>query len=70
MRNVLLNLPTFGLAVATRAALGAGVGLMLADRIQPQRRRAIGAGLIALGAVTTIPVVRAVVRGRHEAERL
>ena len=70
MQNVLLTLPTFGLAVITRAALGAGVGLMLADRIEPRRRRTIGAGLIAFGVATTIPVVRAVVRGKHEAERL
>ena len=35
MRKVLLNLPTFGMAVVTRAALGAGLGLLLAERIGP-----------------------------------
>ena len=63
MRKVLLNLPTFGMAVATRAALGAGLGLLLAERIGPQRRRSIGAGLVAVGVLTTIPVARAVLRG-------
>ena len=62
MRKVLLTLPTFGMAVATRAALGAGIGLLLAERLEPQRRRNIGAGLVALGVLTTIPVARAVLR--------
>jgi hypothetical protein len=63
MRKVVLNLPTFGMAVATRAALGAGVGLLLADRIGPRRRRGIGVRLVAVGVLTTIPVARAVLRG-------
>jgi hypothetical protein len=63
MRKVVLNLPTFGMAVATRAAFGAGVGLLLADRIGPRRRRGIGVGLVAVGVLTTIPVARAVLRG-------
>jgi len=41
---------------------------MLADRISPHRRRRIGAALIALGAATTIPVVRAVLRGATESD--
>jgi hypothetical protein len=70
MKNVVLNLPTFGLAVATRAALGAGLGLLLAERIPRRQRRAIGAALVTAGAATTIPVVRAILRGRNEADRL
>ena len=65
MRKVLLTLPTFGMAVATRAALGAGIGLLLAERLSPQRRRSIGAGLVAVGVLTTIPVARAVLRSIH-----
>ena len=63
MKQLVLNFQTFGLAVATRAALGAGVGMLLADRIPRDRRRAIGLALIGIGAATTIPVVRAVRRG-------
>lgn len=62
-----LNRQTFGLAVATRAALGAGVGLLVADRMSAGRRRAVGLALVAIGAATTIPVVRAILRGADEA---
>ena len=62
MKNVLLNLPTLGFIVSTRAALGIGIGLLLSERLPVQRRRAIGATLIAVGAVTTVPALRSVIR--------
>ena len=68
MRKVLLTLPTFGMAVATRAALGAGLGLLLAERLGPQRRRNIGAALVAVGILTTIPVARAVLRSMQRSD--
>ena len=55
MKHVVLNLPTFGFVVATRAALGVGIGLLVSERLPVERRRAIGASLVALGAATTIP---------------
>ena len=70
MKNVLMNFPMFGLAVATRAALGAGLALVFGDHISPRRRRTIGIALMAIGAATTVPVVRAVLRGASEADRL
>ena len=65
MNNVVLNFPTFGFVVATRALLGVGIGLLLADRIPPERRRAIGMTLVAIGAATTIPAAIAVTRSRR-----
>ena len=62
MKNVVLNLPTFAFVVGTRAALGVGIGLLVSERLPAQRRRAIGATLIALGAATTMPAALAVVR--------
>jgi hypothetical protein len=62
MKNVLLNLPTLGFIVSTRAALGVGIGLLVSERLPPGRRRAIGAALIAIGAVTTVPAAMSVVR--------
>ncbi len=62
MKNVLLNLPTFGFIVSTRAALGVGIGLLLSERLPARRRRAIGTTLIAVGAATTIPAAISVVR--------
>jgi hypothetical protein len=70
MKRVLLNLPIFGLAVATRAAIGAGIGLLIADRIPPDRRRRLAIALLAIGAATTVPVVKAVIEGTDEARRV
>jgi len=75
MKEVSLALPAFGFVVATRAALGLGVGLLLADRLSERRRQMTGAALIGVGAFATIPAAIAVVRGirrsaRHAALRL
>jgi hypothetical protein len=53
-----------GFVVATRAALAAGIGLLVANRIPERRRRAIGLTLVSIGAATTIPAAIAVFRGR------
>jgi hypothetical protein len=63
MKRLDLNLPTFGFVVATRAALGVGIGLLLASRLTPERRRAVGLTLVGVGAATTIPAAMAVFRG-------
>jgi hypothetical protein len=63
MKSVLLDLPTFGFIVGTRAALGVGIGLLVSARLPTPRRRAVAATLIAVGAATTIPALMSVVRG-------
>jgi hypothetical protein len=65
MKSVLLSLPTFGFVVATRAALGVGIGLLMSDRIPRSRRRRVGTALVALGAATTVPAVLALREGRR-----
>jgi hypothetical protein len=69
MKNIVLNLPTFAFVVSTRAALAAGVGLLLSNRMPAHRRRVIGAALVAIGAVTTIPALISVVRGTKRSSR-
>jgi hypothetical protein len=64
-----LDLPTFGFVVATRAALGVGIGLLLAEHIPASRRRRVGSALVAIGVATTIPAVMAVRRGRDGGRR-
>ena len=56
MRERAITLPELGLIAGTRAALGAGIGLLLADRLDPDRRRAVGWTLLAVGLLTTIPL--------------
>jgi hypothetical protein len=60
MKNIDLNLPTFGFVVMTRALLGMGIGLLLANRLSSEQRRAVGLTLVAVGAATTVPVALAV----------
>ena len=69
MKSVLLNLPTLGFIVSTRAALGVGIGLLMSERVPVQRRRAIGATLIALGAATTVPAAMAVIRNVRRSKK-
>jgi hypothetical protein len=64
--SVTLPLPLLFGIVGTRAALGVGIGLLLADKLK-ERRRPIAAALIAIGAVTTIPAVMALMRARDAA---
>jgi hypothetical protein len=50
-----LSFPEFGFIVATRAALGAGIGLLAAERLRSRNRHRLGAALLAIGVLTTIP---------------
>jgi hypothetical protein len=55
MKHVKLPLPElFGIA-ATRGMLGAGLALLLADRLAPRTRQALGMTLTAIGVLTTAP---------------
>jgi hypothetical protein len=58
MRVITLPIRAIAFVIATRAALAAGIGLLLAERIPADRRRKIATVLIAFGAITTIPAVR------------
>jgi len=59
-----LTPPLFGFIVGTRAALGFGLGLLLADRIPADKRRAMAFTFIGIGAATTIPAIKALMRSR------
>jgi len=63
MHTITLPLPEFGFVLATRAALAAGLGLLFADRLSPERRRIAGLTLVAFGAATTVPAARWISRG-------
>ena len=51
-----VTLPQLALIAGTRVALGAGVGLLVADRLDRSQRQAIGWTLVAIGALSTIPL--------------
>jgi len=52
-----ISLPELGLIAGTRAALGAGIALLLGERLDPKPRRAVGWTLLAVGALTTVPLL-------------
>jgi uncharacterized membrane protein YfcA len=60
-----ITLPRLGLIAGTRAALGAGAGLLLADRLPPEQRRAVGWTLLAVGVLTTFPLAADVLFGER-----
>jgi hypothetical protein len=51
-----VTVPQIGLLAATRAMLGAGIALLLSEKLTGEQRRAIGWTLVAVGALTTIPL--------------
>ena len=60
MQDRRITVPELGMIAGTRALLGAGLGLLLADRLAPQTRRAVGWTLLAIGAISTIPLAAGV----------
>jgi hypothetical protein len=58
-----VTLPEIALIAGTRAALGAGIGLLLAGRFDDRQRRTVGWTLFAVGAISTIPLAVDVLLG-------
>jgi hypothetical protein len=52
----MITLPELGMISGTRAALGAGVALLLADRLSDEQRRAVGWTLVGVGVISSIPL--------------
>ena len=49
------DLPVAPLLVLTRAAIGLGLGLLVADKIKPSLRQATAISLLAIGALAAAP---------------
>lgn len=56
MKERLLTMPELILIAGTRVALGVGIGLLLADKLTDNERRAAGWALVGVGALTTVPL--------------
>ena len=67
MKRIVLNMPTFGFVVATRAMIGAGIGMLVGERLPADRRRRVALTLIGIGALSTAPALRAVFRQTRQA---
>jgi hypothetical protein len=65
MKESKLTIPEVAAIASTRAALGGGLALLLADRIDKKQRKTIGWVLFLAGAITTIPLAKLVLDKRR-----
>ncbi len=56
MKQVTLTVRELALIAGTRAALGAGVALLLSDRMPRDHRRTLGWTLVSIGVISTLPL--------------
>jgi hypothetical protein len=63
MREHRITLPHLGLISITRAMIGFGAGLLVADRIGRSRSR-VGWALVGAGALSTFPLAYRLFRNR------
>jgi hypothetical protein len=52
-----LTIPEITLIGGTRVALGVGLGLLIADKLSRDERKGAGWALLAVGVLSTIPLV-------------
>ena len=64
MKKAKLTLPEIAMIAGTRVMLGAGAGLLLADKLTDSERRALGWTFLTIGAVSTIPLAATVLKRR------
>ena len=57
MKKAELTLPEIGLIAGTRGVLGAGIALLLADKLNEDQRKAAGWALFLVGAISTVPLL-------------
>jgi hypothetical protein len=62
MRHFDIPLHELAFVAGTRAVAGAGLGLLLADFLKPESRKAVGWTLLAIGALSTVPIAVSLIR--------
>ena len=65
MRETKLTIPQVALIGGTRGMLGAGIALLLADKLERNQRRAVGWTLFLIGAISTVPLAIEVLSRRE-----
>jgi hypothetical protein len=57
MKQRAMTIPEIILIAGTRAAFGLGVGLLIAEKLNRDTRKGAAFALLAVGALSTIPIV-------------
>lgn len=65
MKKAELTLPEIALVGSTRGMLGAGIALLLAERLNQGQRKALGWTLFLIGAISTVPLAMNVLSKRR-----
>jgi len=63
-----LTIAEIMLIAGTRVALGAGIGLLLSNRLSKDQRKAAGLALAVVGGLTSIPLVLSVIGKKSAAD--
>ncbi len=66
MKTHEVTIPQLGMIAGTRALLGAGIALLLSEKLSDDQRKAIGWTLVAIGALTTVPLALQVFGGGED----
>ena len=62
MRHIDIPLHELAFVAATRGMAGVGLGLLLSEFLKPEVRKTVGWTLLAIGALTTVPIAVSVAR--------
>ncbi len=60
-KTIVLSLPAAALLTVSQAAIGCGIGILLADKIGEKRRNTAAIGMLCLAIATTAPALVGVV---------
>ena len=60
-KTIVLSLPAAALLTISQAAIGCGIGILLADKIGEKRRNTAAIGMLCLAIATTAPALVGVV---------
>ena len=60
-KSIVLSLPAAALLTVSQAAIGCGIGILLANKVAENRRNPAAVGMLCLAIATTAPAVVGVV---------
>ena len=69
MRERRITLPWLAIVAATRGMIGFGAGLLVSPKLGKMQRKRVGSMLLAIGALSTIPIALRVFRRRVTEQR-
>ena len=64
MKETCISIPELALIAGTRAALGAGIALILGETLTKEQKKAVGWTLFLVGVATTVPILAIVINRR------